>query len=94
MYCKTVLTIEIELSHNKTGYLNYIKIDCYILSCLFYYYRSPKEKPPSICSQYPVLTILIMYLLFLLLMGIWKSRTFNLFYHKYFSYTSDDDDYG
>jgi len=51
--------------------------------------RSVKE--PSICSQYPVLTILVVYLAFLLLMGFWKSRSFQMFYRKYFSGMNNDD---
>ena len=56
----------------------------------FFHFRSANDKP-SIILQYPVLTILMIYLLFLLVMGIWKSRSFQIYYHRYFSSDTSDD---
>lgn len=50
-------------------------------------------KNPWICQKYPVACILIVYGLFLVLMGVWKSRWFQLFYNRQFKDKSDDNDF-
>ncbi|XP_057304627.1 protein mono-ADP-ribosyltransferase PARP16-like isoform X5 [Hydractinia symbiolongicarpus] len=51
-----------------------------------------KGQSSWICFRHPVACVLILYLLLLLLIGLWKSRTVQLYLKRHFKSKSFDDD--